>query len=82
MKGWSTVVWWIVGLGAVGALFFVALRPVPIDVDVAPVVRAPMAVTVDDEGETRIRRRFVVSSPVTGRLLRIELEPGAGPSGP
>ena len=76
MKRWSTVVWWVVGLGTVGALFYVALRPVPIEVDVAQVVRGPMAVTIDDEGETRIRRRFVVSSPVRGRLQRIELEPG------
>ena len=76
MKGWSTVVWWVVVFGAVGAVFYVALRPVPIEVDVAPVVQGPMAVTVDDEGETRIRRRFVVSSPVAGRLQRIELEPG------
>lgn len=76
MKRWSTVAWWVVGLGAVGALFFVALRPVPTDVDVALVIRGPMSVTIDDEGETRIRRRFVVSSPVGGRLQRIELEPG------
>ena len=76
MRGWSTIAWWMVGLGVVGALFFVALRPVPVDVDVAQVVRGPMAVTIDDEGETRIRRRFVVSSPVAGRLQRIELEPG------
>ena len=76
MRGWSTIAWWVVGLGAVGALFFVALRPVPVEVDVAQVAQGPMVVTVDDEGETRIRRRFIVSSPVTGRLQRIELEPG------
>jgi HlyD family secretion protein len=33
-------------------------------------------VTVDEEGVTRVRDRFVVSSPVSGRVLRIELEPG------
>jgi len=76
MRGWSTIAWWVIGLGVVGALFFVALRPVPVEVDVATVVRGPMAVTIDDEGETRIRRRFVVSSPVAGRLQRIDLEPG------
>ncbi len=35
-----------------------------------------MKVTVDDEGETRLRRRFVVSAPVPGRVLRIESRPG------
>ena len=38
--------------------------------------RGPMQVTVDEDGETRVRDRFVVSSPVSGRLQRIELEPG------
>jgi HlyD family secretion protein len=35
-----------------------------------------MQVTIDEEGETRVRERFVVSAPVAGRLERIELEPG------
>ena len=35
-----------------------------------------MQVTIDEEGETRVRERFVVSAPVAGRLQRIELEPG------
>jgi HlyD family secretion protein len=33
-------------------------------------------VSVDEEGRTRVRDRFVVSAPVAGRVLRIELEPG------
>jgi HlyD family secretion protein len=35
-----------------------------------------MKVTLDEEGETRVRDRYVVSAPVAGRVLRIELEPG------
>ena len=35
-----------------------------------------MQVTIDEDGETRVRERFVVSAPVAGRLQRIELEPG------
>jgi HlyD family secretion protein len=35
-----------------------------------------MAVTIDEEGQTRVRERFTVSAPVGGRLLRIDLEPG------
>ena len=35
-----------------------------------------MQVTIDEEGETRVRERFVVSAPVMGRVERIELEPG------
>ena len=35
-----------------------------------------MQVTLDEDGETRVRDKFVVSAPVAGRLQRIELEPG------
>jgi HlyD family secretion protein len=45
-------------------------------VDTAPVARGSLRVTVDEEGETRVHDRFVVSAPVAGRVLRIELEPG------
>ena len=50
--------------------------PKPVQVDVGTVTRGPLVVTVDDEGKTRVRDRFVVSTPVGGRVLRIELEPG------
>ena len=56
--------------------FVLALRPDPFPVDVAAVGRGPLRVTLDEEGETRVRDRFVVSAPFTGRILRIELEPG------
>ncbi len=35
-----------------------------------------MRVTLDEDGETRVRDRYVVSAPLAGRVLRIELEPG------
>ena len=54
----------------------VALWPETTEVEVAEAVRGPMQVTIDEDGETRVRDRFVVSAPVTGRLQRIELEPG------
>lgn len=60
----------------VAVILAAALWPDAIDVDVARVERGPMRVTVDEEGETRVRERFVISAPVTGRLQRIELEPG------
>lgn len=54
----------------------VAVWPEPIEVDVTRVTRGPMQVTLDEDGETRVRERFVVSAPAAGRLQRIELEPG------
>lgn len=53
-----------------------ALWPESLEVDVAVAERGPLQVTVDEEGRTRVRERFVISSPVTGRVQRITLEPG------
>jgi len=50
--------------------------PKPLPVDVAQVLRGPMRVTIDEEGKTRVRDRFVISAPVAGYLRRIELEVG------
>ena len=63
--------------GAVAAAFLtLALRPAPLPVDVARAARGPLRVTVDEEGETRVRERFVMAAPTTGRLLRIDLDEG------
>ena len=64
-----------VSVGIVTALVF-ALRPTPIRVDTQVVERKDLYVTVDAEGKTRIRNRFVVSASVEGRLARIELQEG------
>jgi HlyD family secretion protein len=66
----------IAGLLFVGVLLAVALRPQTLEVDTARVSRGAVVVTIDEEGETRVRERFVVAAPVAGRLQRIELEPG------
>ncbi|WP_035139483.1 efflux RND transporter periplasmic adaptor subunit [Fischerella sp. PCC 9605] len=53
-----------------------AFRPPPIPVDTGCVTRGELRVTVNAEGKTRVRDRFVVSAPVDGRLARIELDEG------
>lgn len=64
----------VLGLAAAGTIY--ALWPKPVDVDLATVAVGPMNVTVDEDGMTRVKERYTVSSPVAGQLLRIELEPG------
>jgi HlyD family secretion protein len=59
----------------VGGLGF-AFWPEPIDVDLAKVERGSLQVTVDEDGKTRIREKYVVSAPLVGRLLRINMEAG------
>ena len=67
---------WPVAAVIVAALIFLALRPSPVEVDLATVERGTLVVTVDEEGETRVRERYVISAPVSGKVLRIEIEPG------
>jgi HlyD family secretion protein len=64
-------------MGALIASGFVwALWPKPVPADVAAISRGPLTVTVDEEGKTRIRRVYTVSSPITGKLQRVELQAG------
>ena len=76
MRRFLTRVLFLLLLAAIVGAFVYAFRPQPVGVDFAQVVRGPMQVTIDEEGETRIRDRFVVSAPLAGRILRINLEPG------
>ena len=66
----------IASVAIVAVILALALWPSAMDIDIAQVERGPMQVTIDEEGETRVRERFVVSAPVMGRVERIELEPG------
>jgi HlyD family secretion protein len=66
---------WVAGIAAV-ALAVWAFLPQPVEVDVAPAVRGAFEKTVDEDGKTRVRDRYVVSAPLAGRLLRIELKAG------
>jgi HlyD family secretion protein len=53
-----------------------ALRPHPVDVDVARAVTAPLAQVVVDDGRARVRERYTVSAPVAGTLARLDLHEG------
>ncbi|SEQ23539.1 HlyD family secretion protein [Amphritea atlantica] len=69
--------WVLLGSVVVVLLLLVwAFMPRPLLVDIGTVQRGAMLETIDDEGKTRVRDAYVVSTPVTGRLLRIEVEPG------
>lgn len=68
---------WPIVLGAllvVGLAFAFWPRPVP--VDIATIREAPMVVTIEDDGITRVKDVYVLSAPVGGRLLRIEAHAG------
>ncbi|MCC6265713.1 MAG: HlyD family efflux transporter periplasmic adaptor subunit [Bryobacterales bacterium] len=71
---------WKRWLGIIGVCLVVALlvaygfREQPVAVEVAAVTSAPLRVTIEEEGKTRVTDRFLVSAPVAGFARRIDLE--------
>jgi HlyD family secretion protein len=65
---------------AVAVLIILAIihgfMPRPVQVETAEAKRAPMMVTVVEEGKTRVIDRFDISAPVSGFARRIELDVG------
>jgi len=53
-----------------------AMAPRPVAVEVAQAAEARFETTIDEDGRTRLRERYVVSAPLAGRLARIALLPG------
>lgn len=73
MKRW---LWIILLIAIVVAGAFWAMRPQPVEVSGTAASRGPLRVTVEEEGKTRLRDRFVVSSPVAGYVRRIQSKEG------
>lgn len=53
------------------------LIPRPVQVEVESVRRAPMSVSLVEEGKTRVIHRFVISAPVAGYIRRVTLDNGS-----
>lgn len=58
------------------AVLVYAFLPKPVEVDAVTVDRGPLAVTVREDGKTRIKDRYVVAAPLAGKLERIRLRSG------
>ncbi|WP_193212159.1 efflux RND transporter periplasmic adaptor subunit [Luteolibacter marinus] len=66
---------WLLGALVIAAVAW-GLRPQPVEVETGAVARAPLTVHVSEEGKTRIRNRYVVAAPVSGRMHRVPFKPG------
>lgn len=64
------------GAAVISALLYLALRTPAQQVELAEVRAAPLVVSVQEEGKTRLKQRYAVSAPVAGTVRRIEREPG------
>jgi HlyD family secretion protein len=65
-----------VGVIATIGLLVLALRPRPVNVEVAQVARGHFEESIVEDGMTRVRERFIVAAPVAGTLLRTPLKAG------
>ena len=70
---------WLPYAGAVvlAALIIAGLWPQPLPVETARATTGSLRATVNEEGKTRIKQRYVVSAPVTGQLRRVPFKAGA-----
>jgi HlyD family secretion protein len=70
----------VIGVSAavvvVGGALWAALRPHPVSVEVQTVTPGPLRVTVDEDGRVRVRERYLLSSPLSGTLLRPSVRAG------
>lgn len=76
MRIWFRRLMGLVATLALASLLWYGLAPAPVWVEVAQIERGPMRVTIDEDGKTRLRERYLVSTPLTGQLRRIELHAG------
>jgi HlyD family secretion protein len=70
---------WIVGAAVVvasAALLAWAFAPRPVEVETASVSRGRFEATIEEDGKTRLRDRYVVSAPLAGLMGRIALREG------
>lgn len=61
---------------AVTALLVWGFWPDPVQVEAGAVERQRLAVTIEEEGRTRVLDRYVISAPVDGVACRVQMEVG------
>ena len=61
---------------AIAGTFAWLLLPGPVSVETAAVTRGRFVATVDEDGKTRVRERYVVAAPLAGRSTRIPFKVG------
>ncbi|HUL63511.1 MAG TPA: efflux RND transporter periplasmic adaptor subunit [Burkholderiaceae bacterium] len=58
------------------AAFVWAFLPQPVPVQTAEVRKGLFEQTIEEDGKTRVRERYIVSAPLAGRLARVHLKAG------
>jgi HlyD family secretion protein len=70
--------WWAVGAGTIAGLAVLAwaFAPRPVPVELARATRGAYEQSIAEDGKTRLRERYVLTAPLSGRLARIGLREG------
>lgn len=73
MKRW----FWIIGISVLAiAGIFMGMRPQPVAVEAVAIAAGPLRVTVEEEGKTRLRSRYIITAPVAGYMPRLTFKAG------
>lgn len=73
---WIRRALWGTAIAAAAAGLVYAWLPKPVQVDMEPARVDAMQVSVDEDGQTRVKERHLVSAPLAGNMARIELKAG------
>lgn len=69
----------LVGLTVIAAVLVLLVRafmPTPMLVDTGTTAVGPMRVTISEEGRTRVKQRYLITAPASGRLARPQWNEG------
>ena len=72
----KTRIWTGIGIAAVLALLVWAFWPQATEVEMGVVAQGRFERSVQEDGKTRLRERYVVSTPLMGRVARIDRKQG------
>lgn len=67
---------WSVAVLVTALIITWLMWPRPLQVDTATIGHGDVRVDLVDQGRTRMHDIYVVSAPISGRVLRVEVEPG------
>lgn len=76
MRRWISRLLLVAVIAAIVVALAWSMWPRPIPVEVATIARAPLRITVVEEGRARVEDRYLVTAPLAGTLARLELVPG------
>ena len=72
----SKLIFALLAFASLAGLLAWMFRPAPVPVETARIERGAFVLTIEEDGVTRVRDRYVVTAPVAGLLLRPTLRAG------